>query len=331
MTWWKPVCVVSSLLAVLAGVFMLSRSPGPLPAARMHQLLNAIALRDAELTHDVLLARAGLLSNYDSLTHGGQALRTTLQALDRESEAASGDTARDVRHRVDALADALEEKLILVEYFKSDNALVRNSSTNFSRAGQGFGGRGRAGNPKLAAEIIALAQAMLRFTQSPEAATGQEVRRALDHLSQAPTRSADGEAMAQHGRVILATLPRVDALVRLIVAEPISVRAGAIQDAVLRHSDRMEAQARVFRILLAVVGAILLGYALYQFGRRRGQMRDRRRAVVDSEGGTAGRRHTAAMGEASATVMPALDDFRARALNRRRVRGPSTSPRRGSG
>jgi hypothetical protein len=95
-TWWKPVWVVSSLLAVLAGVFMLSRSPDPSPAARMHEPLKAVALHDAELTQNVLLARAGLLSNYDSLTNGGQALRTTLQALDRQSEAASGDTARDV-------------------------------------------------------------------------------------------------------------------------------------------------------------------------------------------------------------------------------------------
>jgi hypothetical protein len=102
----------------------------------MHELLDAVALHNAELTHNVLLARAGLLSNYDSLTEAGQALRATLQALDRESEAASGDTARDIRHHADALADALEEKLILVEYFKSDNALLRNSSANFSRAGQ---------------------------------------------------------------------------------------------------------------------------------------------------------------------------------------------------
>jgi hypothetical protein len=266
--------------------------------------VDTLALHNAELTHNVVLARAGLLSNYDSLTEAGQALRATLQTLDRESEAGSGDTARDVRHHVDALADALEEKLILVEYFKSDNALLRNSSTNFNRAGQGLGDRVRAGNPDPAAEIIALAQAMLRFTQSPEAATGQEVRRALDQLSQAPTLPADGEAMAQHGRVIVETLPRVDALVRLIVAEPISARAGAIQDAVLRHSDRMETQARVFRILLAVVGAILLGYALDQLGRRRGQMRDRRRASVDFERGTAGRRHTAATRRMGGRVIP---------------------------
>jgi hypothetical protein len=299
-TWWKPVSVVSSLVAVLAPVFMLRRSPGPPPGARMHELLDAVALHNAELTHNVLLARAGLLSDYDSLTEAGQALRGTLQPLDRESEAASGDTARDVLHHV----DALEEKLILVEYFKSDNALLRNSSTNFSRAAQVLGDRVRAGNPDPAAEIVALAQAMLRFTQSPEAATGQEVRRALDQLSQAPTLPADGEAMAQHGRVIVETLPRVDALVRLIVAEPISARAGAIQDAVLRHSDRMEPQARVFRILLAVVGEILLGYALDQLGRRRGQMRDRRRASVDSERGAAGRRHTAATRRMGGRVIP---------------------------
>jgi hypothetical protein len=303
-TWWKPVCVASSVVAVLAYVLMLSRSPDPSPGARMHELVDALALHDAGLTHNVLLARAGLLSNYDSLTDAGQSLRATLKALDRESEAASGDTARDVRHHVDALADAVEEKLILVEYFKSDNALLRNSSTNFSRAAQVLGDRIRAGNPEPAAEIIALAQAMLRFTQSPEAATGREVRRALDQLSQAPTLPADGEAMAQHGRVIVETLPRVDALVRLIVAEPISARAGAIQDAARRHSDSMEAQARVFRILLAVVGAFLLGYALDQLGRRRDQMRDRRRAHADSERGAAGRRHTAATRRMGGRVVP---------------------------
>jgi PAS domain S-box-containing protein len=284
-TLWKPLSVVSGLLLLLTYLLIQSRSPDLVLRARMHEGLQALGLHDAELTRDVLLARAGLLPHYDSLTQTGVKLRETLDALRRENAAVSGDAARDIGPHVDALTRVVQEKLTLVEYFKSDNALLRNSSTYFAHAGQTLGERLRAGGAASPAEITALSQAMLRFMQSPEAAAGQEASRALERLSRVPALRADGEALslATHGWLIVELLPQVDALLRQIVAAPIMARADAVQDVVLRHSNRIEARAQVFRVLLYLVAVVLLGYLLYQFGRLRASARVLRRTNLDLE------------------------------------------------
>jgi PAS domain S-box-containing protein len=284
-TLWRPLSVVSGLLLLLTYLLIQSRSLDLVLRARMHEGLQALALHDAELTRDVLLARAGLLPHYDSLTQIGVKLRETLHTLRRESAAVSGDAARDLGPHVDALTRVVQEKMTLVEYFKSDNALLRNSSTYFAHAGPTLGERLRAGGRAPPAEITALSQAMFGFIQSPEAAAGQEASRALERLSRVPALRADGEALAlaTHGWFIVEMLPQVDALLRQIVAAPIMARADAVQDVVLQHSNRIEARAQVFRVLLYLVAVVLLGYLLYQFGRLRASARDLRRANLDLE------------------------------------------------
>jgi PAS domain S-box-containing protein len=293
-TLWKPLCIVTGLLLLLTYLLAQSRSPDLMLRARMQERLQTLALYDAEVTRDVLLARAGLLPNYDSLTQTAPKLRETIHALRQESAAVSSDAAREIGPHVDSLARILHEKLILVEYFKSDNALLRNSSTYFAHAGSMLGGGPGAEGPAPAAEITTLSQAMLRLMQSPEGTAGLEARRALDRLSRAPTLSAGGEALATHGQLIVEMLPEVDALLRDIVAAPIPARAEGLQDVVLRHSSRIEARAQVFRILLYLVAVVLVGYVLYQFSRRRASARALRRANRNLERQIAERRQAAA-------------------------------------
>src|SRR5262245_20826015 len=95
-TMWKPLAVVSGLLVLLTYLFIESRSPDLTLRARIYEDLQALALHDAELTRDVLLARAGLLTNYDSLAATERRLRDTLQSLHRETMKVSGKAARDI-------------------------------------------------------------------------------------------------------------------------------------------------------------------------------------------------------------------------------------------
>jgi len=297
---WKHLAVVSALLLLLTYLFIYSRSPDLVRRANMHEELQTLALYDAELTRDVLLARAGLLSSYDSLAQTAQKLRATLDTVRQENDGMSGPTARQVRPYLDELSATLEDKLTLIEYFKSDNALLRNSSTYFVRIGRERGERAEAGISPLATDRMmreqseppasvlhgitedwpALSEAMLRFMQSPDAGD-REAQQALEHLSAVSILSTAGKALAAHGRLIVDMLPRVDALLRQIVATPLPARIEAVQDVVFWHSNRIEARAQVFRVLLYLVAVVLLGYLLYQFGRLRVSARALRRANQD--------------------------------------------------
>ena len=153
----------------------------------MYEGLQTLSLHDAELTRDVLLARAGLLPNYDSLAGTERKLREALDAVRRDSATVSGAAAREIGPAVDALARAVQDKLVVVEYFKSDNALLRNSSAYFTHTGQMVSDRLRGGSPAPAAEITALSQAMLRLLQSPDASAERDARRDLSVADRLPS------------------------------------------------------------------------------------------------------------------------------------------------
>jgi len=278
---YKPLGVVTGLLLLLTYLLVQSRSPDLVLRARMHEGLQALMLRDAELTRDVLLARAGVLANYDALTQAGSELRTAIEGLRRHGAAASGDAARDIGPRVDALAHTVQRKLVLVEYFKSDNALLRNSSTYVAHAGQRLGRPLHAGRRAGVADIADVSQAMLRFMQSPDTAAGEAVRGALDRLARAPGLGRDGQLLATHGWLVADVLPKVDDVLREIVGAPVAADAEAVQDVVLRHASRIDARAQTFRLLLYVVAVVLLAYLLYQFVRLRAGARALLRANLD--------------------------------------------------
>ena len=126
---WKSLSVASGLLLLLTYLLIQSKSPDLALRARMQEALQMLQLHGAELTRDVLLVRAGLLPHYDSLPRTGQNLSRTLGTLRAESARISRQAAQDMGQHVERLAASLHQKLTLVEHFKSDNALLRNSLT----------------------------------------------------------------------------------------------------------------------------------------------------------------------------------------------------------
>jgi signal transduction histidine kinase len=277
---WKSLAIVSGLLLLLTYLLIQSRSPNLALRARMQEALQTLQLHDTELTRDVLLARAGLLPDYDSLPRTGQSLSQTLGTLRAESAAVSGQAAQDMGQHVEGLAAALHQKVTLVEYFTSDNALLQNSLMYLTYAGQTLGTRVEE-EPAVAADIAALSHVLLRFIHTPELSVGQEVGAALHRLSQTPLFPQDFHTLVAHGRLIVEVLPQVDTLLRQIIAVPTAAHAAAFQDAVLRYADRVEARAELFRVLLYLVAVMLLGYLLYQFVRLRANAQDLRRANAD--------------------------------------------------
>jgi PAS domain S-box-containing protein len=284
---WRPLAAVTGLLLLLTYLLFQSRSPDLAARARMQDALQAVQLHDAELTRDVLLARAGLLPNYDSLSMIGAKLARAAGTLRVASGTVTG--APSLARHADALVAALAEKTALVEYFKSDNALLRNSSTYFTHAGQVLGARAGA-RPAMAGEIAAASHAMLGYIQAPDPSAGREIDAALARLAGRAAGAPDVQALVAHGRLVVEVLPEVDALLREIITAPTAVRAETMQDAVLEYARRVEARAQVFRLLLYLVAIVLLGYLLYQVGQLRARARDLRaseerfRAITESAG-----------------------------------------------
>ncbi len=272
---WKPFLVVVSLLLVLTYLWMQSTSPDLYRRNQWQEIIRIIELRDAELVRDVLLARAGLLPNYDALTQAGQELIHLSSTLSVEIKPASSDAGKALGNSVAILNTTLQDKLVHVEYFKSDNALLRNSVTYFDLVGRTLRSRAK---PGATAKIVYLWQAMLSFMETPEPSLAQEIQAELDRLAKVRPLPGDYQALIAHGRLIVEVLPKLDALLRQIIDSSIVAHADDLQVALREYSREVEAHAQTYRFLLYLVAVILVGYLLYQFARIRANTLDLRRA-----------------------------------------------------
>jgi signal transduction histidine kinase len=263
----RPWSIVVGLLFLLTYFFIQSRGPDLTLRARMQEALQSFALHDAELTRDVLLVRAGLLPSYDSLAATSRDWSQDLEALRRESASGSREAVAALSEPIEALAGAVQRKQALIEHFKSDNALLRNSLIYFDRAGQAPRSRSDRDNA-LISEIGVLSRAMMRFVVAPEPNSNIDVQALLDRLSKLPL-SQDFHDSVVHGQMVFQVLPEVDRQLREIIAAPTAAHAHTMQNAVLQYSRQAEARAQVFRLLLYFAALILLGYLVCQFVRLR--------------------------------------------------------------
>ena len=179
---WKPLVDCGGPLAAPYLLADPEQEPRPRSAGTHARGIADLQLHDTELTRDILLARAGLLPNYDSLPRIGQQLSRIVDALRAESATVSGAAAQEMRQHAEALTAALQQKLTLVEYFKSDNALLQNSLRYLTYTGQTLGKRSRR-SKAVAAEIAALSHVLLRFMHTSELDAGKEAEAALSRLS----------------------------------------------------------------------------------------------------------------------------------------------------
>ena len=275
---WKRLLVVSGLLLLLTFLLLRSQNPDAGLRERMYEALHVFEVHDAELNRDVLLARAGLLPHYDSLSQAMDGLYRAVADLESWNKTASEAFSTAIGGHLADLSRAVQEKETLLEYFKADNALLRNSLMYFLHTGHILSTQTAANDRAVASAIGTLSNAMLRFVRTPQRAVSDEIRTALNHMTGSPLFQHDLHTFALHGHLIVDVLPEVDDLLRQLLAAPTTARVRALRDASLQYYGQMEARAQTYRILLYLVAVVLLAYLVYLFNRLRANARDLGRA-----------------------------------------------------
>ena len=275
---WKRLLVVSGLLLLLTFLLLRSQNPDASLREHMYEALHVFEVHDAELNRDVLLARAGLLPHYDSLSQAMDGLYRAVADLESWNKTASEAFSAAIGGHLADLSRAVQEKETLLEYFKADNALLRNSLMYFLHTGHILSTQTAANDRAVSSAIGTLSNAMLRFVRTPQRAVSDEIRTALNHMTGSPLFQHDLHTFALHGHLIVDVLPEVDDLLRQLLAAPTTARVRALRDASLQYYGQMEARAQTYRILLYLVAVVLLAYLVYLFNRLRANARDLGRA-----------------------------------------------------
>jgi PAS domain S-box-containing protein len=272
---WQPRLIVAGLLLALTYLWSQSASPELERRNRLQTTLRIIELRDAEILRDILLARAGLLANYDALTKAGQELLRLSQSLQAELKPANGNAGNRMGNLAEQLTAIVQNSLVQIEYLKSDIALLRNSVMSFETIGNTLRANAVAGDTLKLGNLWRL---MFSFMDSPKPELAEEIQLELDRLVELASLSDDYRVLIAHGRLIIEESPKVDTLLRQIIDQPIVGRVDDLQQALRQDSDSEEQQAEVYRLSLYLVAVVLLAYLLYQFALLRANTLDLRRA-----------------------------------------------------
>lgn len=119
------------------------RVEGPEHDRYVHDVRSLQAL-DARLNEQVMQSRQALVTHYDDLARTVTLLRQVHGRLERTPHFLPAANAEAIRAAAKASSEALAEKVRLVESFKSQNAVLRNSSRFFPVAAQELRDRLRA-------------------------------------------------------------------------------------------------------------------------------------------------------------------------------------------
>jgi signal transduction histidine kinase len=276
-----PVLVTLSLGGLLTVLLLYSRSPDMGLAQRLQASLQDYELHDAELARDVLLARAGLLPNYDALAFDRQAVREALGEIAAAIAAATVDARRVLDVPAQDLARTHVARLAAVERFKSNNALLHNSLLYFAYVGPTL--RMPLQGQALAAELGRLSYVVLSFMQSPSDELKQQILGLLDRIDTLGARSADLRSLVAHARLLVRVLPLVDGQLRAIHASPVGDNVQSVRRAALLHDATLEARARTYRSGMYVLAIGILLSLAWTWLRLRERAHELRQAEEEAE------------------------------------------------
>jgi signal transduction histidine kinase/CheY-like chemotaxis protein len=250
-----------SLGLVLTFVFGRARSSDLGTHERVVEALRELKQLDAVLDRDLLQVELRLIPTYDSLVRTLGALRAVEQRLRSGPEAIATKGHPAIERALDGYTAAFEEKEVLVEQFKSHNALLEHSLHDLPQA---IAKAAPRGDPLL----DALLHDLLLYEQSPSVELRGQIEALLAKVSAERTRAA-GERRANlrlvagHAELILTEKDRLDAIVHAVLAVPTAARADDLHAAYSADYRAAHERANLYRMALYVLAVGLLVYVMY--------------------------------------------------------------------
>ncbi|MEI4484541.1 MULTISPECIES: two-component system VirA-like sensor kinase [unclassified Phyllobacterium] len=230
---WLIAVVTSALLLV---TFAVGRNPEQSKHESVMTTLRSIDLNHASLQRDILQTRLGLLRSYDPLVASTVALRkltTELNSLFMTTTFVSDERLSNllIRLQHDILSDE-----ILVEQFKTRNALLQNSAGVFSQTLTTLNQSQDEAIKQLMSEVIDLGNMIMRFSTKPDDNLAIEISRDLDLLLKSNKAGIrDITTLVTHARMIVKILPAVDSKILSVQGSVISDRTQQIQKLYLEN------------------------------------------------------------------------------------------------
>jgi signal transduction histidine kinase/DNA-binding response OmpR family regulator len=217
---------------------------------------------DAEINRDLFRAQYELLNSYDPFVHKLQEMRQARADLQLVPLFVKGRKRKEIEHLLENESRLLSEKARLVETFKSENAVLRNSLRYFPLLITETS-RDAAKDTELQDHLASLLRDILLYDLTPHSTLAGPLNSEIARLSSDAVRRPRLEGILSsvraHAALITNVKPQVEAVTEELNALPTSPDAIAI--AYLRDYDQALKMNEIYRFFLYLCSVILLGYA----------------------------------------------------------------------
>ena len=246
--------LLSFVVSLTLGIVMIRNMSAARDSAyRATASVARYALADRTLQLNLLNARAGLLRNYDPVNADLLAERESIVDIGRLRLRPQ---ARAILDRLIVLGDRQE---VLVERFKSDNALLQNSLARFA-----------ASENTNASTDNLLSARIFKLTLDTSPQTVSEAKASLNLVPQ-PQQGTGPAQFLSHARLLVAVLPEIDSLLNAIRAMRMENQIEALRLEVNKDADDDLRAIHWLQVVLVTALLVFLanGIALALLHRRR--------------------------------------------------------------
>lgn len=272
---WLAAAAAALLLSVLVFLYGKAQHFDEADYLRDIGTLRHLKQLDTQWELDVLKSRHGVNPHYDALAGAVVELDRLVRALQTDLGGASHDDRDTLLERRRMLAEAVQEKLALVEQFKSRNSLLRNSlaflhtaGTDVLRALDQTPRMPHSLSDRAAVAVNDLLYSSMLYSQEVSDQRASEILSALAALEEtrlllSPSVRPQLEVLGAHVRVIVREQKAVDALVGDIAGAPTGARIDAIYQTLIEEQQRSAKRSREYRNYLLMFSAALLALLLF--------------------------------------------------------------------
>jgi len=272
---WVPMAAVSAvLLSILVFLYAKTQSFDESHYFEDIAVLRHLQQLDAQGESDVLKSRIGINTHYDALAGNQGEVARLMEQLQSDADTHKHDESGQAG-RLAALQRAIQEKTALIEQFKSNNSVLRNSLAFLPTAAadvqQSLGRSGSAAQPvfrQLSAGVNRLLLASMLYSQSPTGDRGAEIQGELSQLETGlhlvPADIRDGlDIFRSHVQTVLREQKRVNELLVGISSAPTGKLLDDANDALTVEQQQAEAEGERYGRYLLIFSAVLVALLLY--------------------------------------------------------------------
>jgi two-component system, NtrC family, sensor kinase len=272
-------CAAALLLAVLGVLYVKTQELKPQSRDTVNGLLRDLEQIDAEVNTDVLRSKTGINKHYDFLARAQQLIGQAQESLAAQKLETLDFSLKGAEKQ---LTDAIAVKLDLVDRFKAQNAILKNSLRFIAVAAEDLkqklrDARDPAGRPVHVAGLPeGIDQVLVETLRLEAAGDGGGVAKVRELLSSLvanrgaypPAVGESFDIFANHIITILAQKEREEELLKEMASVPVTQRIEALGEAFGASFEQANEKHDQYRIAMQGYGAFLIALLAFVFGRR---------------------------------------------------------------